>query len=142
MTQKLIVAMILIVAFAAAGVAFGIEMNMGGEHPGHRPPHPPKGPLGLLMKCQADNVHAEVLAQITGQSAEALREAMKETHMGKLLETCEVDRETFRTAMDAKATELVQKAADEGRITQEQAADILDKIANPPDRDGAEPGSL
>ncbi len=140
MTQKLIVAMILIIGLVAGGMAFGAETDM--RRPGHRPPHPPKGPLGLLMKCQADNIHAEVLAQITGQPAEALREAMKETHMRALLKTYGVDRETFRAAMDKKAAEQVQEAADDGRITQEQAADILDKIANPPDRDEAEPGSL
>ncbi|OQY60199.1 MAG: hypothetical protein B6245_02585 [Desulfobacteraceae bacterium 4572_88] len=137
-------AMILVIGLVTGGMAFGTETDMGDpeRRPGHRPPHPPKGPLGLLMKCQADNIHAEVLARITGQSAEALREAMKETHMRALLKTYGVDRETFRAAMDKKAAEQVQEAADDRRITQEQAADILDKIANPPDRDEAEPGSL
>ncbi|MDM8523371.1 hypothetical protein QUF80_08365 [Desulfococcaceae bacterium HSG8] len=130
MNRKIIMAILLVIGLLASGTAYADERGRG-----DRTRHgKQKSPMGHLMKCQKDNILAEVLSGITGQPAETIREELKTDRKREVLEKYNVDHETFRTAMDAKTVVLVQDALEDGRITQEQADDILDKMNNRPER--------
>ena len=130
MNRKIIVAILLVIGLIASGMAYAGERGRD-----DRARHgKQKGPLGHLMKCQKDNIHAEVLSGITGQPVETIREELNTQRHRDFMEKYNVDRETFRTAMDAKTVVLIQEALEDGRITQEQADDILDKMNNRPER--------
>jgi len=130
MNRKIIVAVLLVIGLIASGTAYARERGRG-----DRPRHGrQKSPMGHLMKCQKDNILAEVLSGITGKPAETIGEELKTQRHRDIIEKYNVDHETFRIAMDAKTVVLIQEALEDGRITQEQADDILDKMNNRPER--------
>ena len=92
--------------------------------------HPPRHAGHLLSKALHDNVLLEVLTEDFRLEAETVKAAMENRQIRQLLETNEIDREDFRSAMDAKFQELVDQAASCGLITEEQASEIGEAMQN------------
>ncbi|MDM8536284.1 hypothetical protein QUF70_05985 [Desulfobacterales bacterium HSG17] len=111
-----------------------------------RPPKGPQGPLSMLAKVQQDNIAAEVLAAITGQTVESITEALQTQHMRELLESYEIEDEAFKDAMDEKAAAFIAQAVENGSITQEQADTIIQMMEERPERserpERPEPGAM
>ncbi|MEZ4525594.1 MAG: hypothetical protein R2941_06705 [Desulfobacterales bacterium] len=108
-----------------------------GHRPGMRPPGPEGRGFGppaahLLDKAIHDNMAAEALSEITGKTLEVIKAELAASHMGAgaVLESNSVDLDTFKTLMNTKMSAAVQKAADCGLITAEQAAELIAKIAS------------
>jgi hypothetical protein len=135
MIKKMIVTLTAM-AMILSGIVFAGEITKG-KPQGTRPPcpngaflpGPPKGHPGDLGKYLNDNILVEALSELTGQSAETIKTALETQHPEAVMETYGVDFETFRTLMDEKTVTMAEKAAGCGLITQEQSAEIAEKIA-------------
>ena len=84
----------------------------------------------LLAKYQQKNMMVQVLSKLSKQSTEAISTKLKEQRMRSVMQELGIDREAFRTAMRIKAIELIEKSAESGTITPEQAKEILAKMEN------------
>ncbi len=93
---------------------------------GHRGPKGPKSPFGKVLH---DNMMTEVLVELTGQTAEAIAAELEETGMREFLEANGIEKDAVKAKMDEKTAEMVEKLSGCGVITEEQAADILEKMA-------------
>ena len=96
--------------------------------------HPPRHPGHLLSRAILENVALEVLTGNFGLDAATVKADMQTLGMREVLESYGIDGKTFRSRMDAKMTELVDKAASCGLITSEQASEIVEAIQNRPQR--------
>ena len=90
--------------------------------------HHSGGGLMLLAKYQQKNLMVTVLSEMTDQSPEAIEARLKEQRMRTVMEDLGIDREAFRTAMQAKISQRVKSAAADGSITAEQKDKILEKM--------------
>lgn len=108
--------------------AFGPPSGTGFAH------GPPSHPGHLLAKALHENVALQVLSEMTGKDTEAVRADMQSKHMWEVLGSYGIDAEAFRSKMDAKMTELVDKAASCGLITEGQASEIVEAMQNRPQR--------
>jgi hypothetical protein len=98
-----------------------------------RPQGLPRGPLSLLMKYQVYNILLAALETVTGEDSEILQDLLQGRHnLEEILESYEVDRETFRNALATIVADLAGKALDVELITQPQYEAILDRLANGP----------
>ncbi|OQX21900.1 MAG: hypothetical protein BWK80_31915 [Desulfobacteraceae bacterium IS3] len=133
---KKMIAILMVMGMILSGIVFADEITKG-KPQGTRPPcpngaflpGPPKGHPADLGKYLHDNMLVEALSEITGQSAETIKTALETQHPEAVMETYGVDFEAFRTLMDGKTVAMAEKAAECGLITQEQAAEIAEKIA-------------
>jgi len=82
------------------------------------------GPLTHYIK---QNLTVAVLAEMSGQSSETVRQNLRDQRMGALLEEYNIDRRAFRAAMKAKIDVLVQSLVAGGFITPEQAKQFGEK---------------
>ncbi len=115
-----------------AGVAFAEETGKKIKRKYCRPPKHGHPGLAMLMRFQHDNIAAQVISGITGQSLETITEELNDSHLPEVLETYGVEPETFRSAMDQKVIQLINDAAEAGRITEYQGTEIIYKIENRP----------
>ena len=92
------------------------------RHPGH-----------LLARALHRNTALEVLTEMTGKDAEAVKADLQTQRMREVLESYGIDREAFHAAMDAKVTDQVNKVASCGLITEEQASEILEAMQKDPE---------
>ncbi len=130
------IAILMTMGMLLSGTVFADQITAGNQQ-GTRPPcpnggfhpRPHQGHPGDLGKYLHDNMLVEALSEITGQSAETIKTALETQHPEALMETYGVDSEAFRTLMDAKTVTMAEKAASCGLITQEQAAEIAEKVA-------------
>ena len=128
--QMIVVASVLVMGMIFSGLALA-----GSQGKGHRQgyglkPRLQGGGLSLLVKYQQKNLMVQVLSKMTGQSTEAISTKLKERRMRPVMQELGIDREAFRTAMRIKAIELIEKSAESGTITPEQAKEILAKMEN------------
>ncbi len=141
MIKKMIVTLTAM-AMLLSGSVFADQIMGGGKGKGAPPacpyarpadegfrPSPPQKPGDLLGKSLNDNMMTEALSELTGQSADGSKTALETQRPDAILETYGVDFETFRTLMDEKTVAMAEKAAGCALITQEQSADIAEKIA-------------
>jgi hypothetical protein len=84
----------------------------------------------LLAKYEQRNLMAKTLAQITGQSIETIQAKLKDQRMRGVMQELNIDRQAFRSAMQAKVIERVKQAAVSGTISPEQETEILTQIEN------------
>jgi polyhydroxyalkanoate synthesis regulator phasin len=84
----------------------------------------------LLAKYQQKNLMIQVLSEITGESAADISTKLKEQRMRTVMQELNIDRQAFRTAMQAKVSERVKQAVANGSITPEQEKEILSKMEN------------
>lgn len=128
--QTIIVASVLVIGMVLTGPVLADSQGKDRRHGhGFKQRHQGDG-LMLLVKYQQKNLMVQVLSEMTGKSTEAISTKLKEQHMRAVMQELGIDREAFRTAMRIKAIELIQKSAENGTITPEQAKDILAKMEN------------
>lgn len=128
--QTIIVASVLVMGMILSGPAFADSQEKGDwQHFGFKQRHH-GGDLMLLTHYQQKNLMIQALSEMTGQSTEAISTKLQQQRMRNVMQELNIDRETFRTAMRIKAIELIQKSAESGTITPEQAKDILAKLKN------------
>ena len=72
----------------------------------------------------------QTLSEMTGQTVEAVAARLKDQRMHTVMQELNIDRQAFRTAMQAKVNERIKQAAANGTITPEQQKDILTKMDN------------
>ena len=84
----------------------------------------------LLAKYQQINLMVQTLSEMTGQSAEALQAKLKDQRMRTLMIELNIDRQAFRSALQAKVNERIKQAVVNGTITPEQEKEILTRMEN------------
>ena len=128
--HTIIISCVLVAGIILSGLAFADGQGKGGRQGfGFKQRHKGGG-LMLLANYQQKNLMVQVLSKMTGQSTEAISTKLKEQRMRTVMQELGIDREAFRTAMRIKAIELIEKSAESGTITPEQAKDILAKMEN------------
>jgi polyhydroxyalkanoate synthesis regulator phasin len=125
-----IISCVLVAGIIISGLAFaGGRGNHGRRGAGFHRPHEAFA-LMLLAKYQQKNLMVQTLSEMTGQTTGAISTKLKEQRMRTVMQELGIDREAFRTAMRIKAIEQIQKSAESGTITPEQAKNILAKMEN------------
>ncbi len=123
------------VAFAQrpAGGPFGPGGKMG------RPPFGMRGPgASGPMGHPGGPMGGEVLAEALGMSVEDFQTALAEGQTPQEIAQAQgVDWSDVEAAMQAEAEEHLQQAVDDGKLTQEQADAILERMAEHPFDGGA-----
>ena len=82
----------------------------------------------MLAEYQQKNLKVQVLSEMTGQSVEALQLKLKAQRMRNMMQELNIDRQTFRDAMQAKEKERIKQAVADGSIMPQQEKDILAKM--------------
>ena len=93
----------------------------------------PPGPLGgggpmLLSHLVRHNMIVQVVSQLSGQSADAIKKQLKDQHLPAVLSAYKIDPKTFHEAMRTKVTALIKLLTDSGYLTAEQSAKVLDEM--------------
>ena len=129
-TKHTIISIVLAAGIIISGLAFASEWgNRGSRGAGFHRPHKAFA-LMLLVKYQQKNLMVQTLSEMTGLSVEAVQARLKDQRMHTILQELNIDRQAFHTAMRIKSIELIQKSAESGSITPEQAKAILTKMEN------------
>ncbi|MGD8883348.1 MAG: hypothetical protein PVI82_15730, partial [Desulfobacterales bacterium] len=116
------------------GMALSGPAFAGSQGKGHRQGFGFKGrPMGglmLLARYQQENLMVQVLSEMTGQKPETIRTKLNDQRMRTVMQELDIDRQEFRSAMQAKVSEQVKQAVADGTITPQQEKDILEKMEN------------
>jgi len=128
--HTLIISCVLVAGIILSGLAFADSQGKGGRQGSGFKQRHKGGGLMLLAKYEQKNLAVQVLSKLTGQSAEALSTKLKEQRMRSVMQELNIDRQEFRTAMQAKVGERIKQAAANGTITPEQEKEILTKMEN------------
>jgi hypothetical protein len=128
--HTIIISCVLAVGIIVSGLALADNQSTGNRRGFGSKQHHKGGGLMLLARYQQKNLMVQVLSKLSKQSTEAISTKLKEQRMRSVMQELGIDREAFRTAMRIKAIELIQKSAESGTITPEQAKDILEKMEN------------
>ncbi|MDO9264943.1 MAG: hypothetical protein Q7U02_13325 [Desulfosalsimonadaceae bacterium] len=131
--QKVSMMVVVVSVILVSGWAFASDPGFGDQHAQKNPPPPPNIGIHLLVKYEMDNMAVNVIAELTGQPVETIQASLAESDMRTLLEANVVNETLFRAAMKEKMLELVNEALANGRITQTQADEIIEKINTQPD---------
>ena len=128
--QTIIVASVLVMGMVLCGPVFADSKGKGDrQHFGLKQRHKGGG-LMQLAKYQQRNLMVQVLSEMTGQSTEAIRTKLKEQRMRMVMQELNIDRQAFRTAMQAKVSEWIKQSVSNGTITPEQEKEIFAKMEN------------
>jgi polyhydroxyalkanoate synthesis regulator phasin len=128
--KPIIISCVLVASIIFSGLALA-DSQRTGHHKGHGiKQHHKGGVLQLLVRYQQKNLRVQVLSELTEQSVEAIQLKLKNQRMRSLMRESNIDRQTFRDAMQAKEKELIKQAVSDGSITPEQENEILSKIEN------------
>ena len=128
--KPIIISCILVAGIIFSGPALADSLRTA-HHKGHGfKQHHKGGGLQLLARYQQKNLRVQVLSELTEQSVEAIQLKLKNQRMRSLMQELNIDRKTFRNAMQAKEKELIKQAVSDGSITPEQENEILSKIEN------------
>lgn len=84
----------------------------------------------LLTRYQYQNLKNQVLAELSGQSLDTINQKLKSHGIRAVFEELGIDRQAFRSAMQAKVNNVIKQAAVNGAITPEQEKAIFEKIEN------------
>lgn len=127
--QKIIIlSVVLISGVALFAVAFadgdpGFKGRGFGKHHGNRGLG-----LALLTKYQVKNLAAQTLSEMSGQPVKEITQKFEKERPRAVMQELNINRETFRAAMQEKVKGLVKQAEENGSITLEQKNNILAKI--------------
>ena len=126
--QSIFLASLLAIGIEFSGLAVADNSQKSGRQ-GFGFKHRHKGGgLMLLAKYQQKNLMVQVLSEMTGQSADAIESKLKDQRMRTVMQELNIDRQLFRSAMQAKVSQRVKEAAANGTITAEQEKEILEKL--------------
>ncbi|MBC8259975.1 MAG: hypothetical protein H8E38_13225 [SAR324 cluster bacterium] len=87
---------------------------------------------GRLFRDEMQKAQTEVLAELSGQTVEQIEQDTKKYSMRALLQKHDINFEKMQTSMHAKMVQIVKTAADEGRITQDEANAIYSRMSDGP----------
>lgn len=124
------------VSFLFAGSAVAQPRWGGGGQKDCFGPHHGKrdgGVIHMQLREYMYNASIEVAAELSGQPVETIREKLKTKPLPSVLEDLDLDRQEFHTKMRDKMPQIIQQAAEQGKITQEQAQIMLERHKNAPD---------
>jgi len=128
--QTIAMAGVLAIGLVICGIALA---NGPGDRPqrgfGFHRPHENRA-LMLLTRYQHQNLRSEVLAELSGQSVEAINQKLESRRMRAAIEELGIDRQAFRSAMQTKINNLIKQAAANGTITADQEKEIFEKMEN------------
>lgn len=97
----------------------------------HAPMMGMAGP-GRLFREEMQQARIQVLAELSGQSVGQIEKDIEAYSMRALLQKYNINFEKMQTLMHAKVAQIVQKAAEEGRITADEAAAINSHMSTGP----------
>ena len=123
--HTIIISCILAAAFILSGLALADSQKTGYRKGfGHKQHHKGSG-LQLLAKYQQKNLMVQVLSEMTEQSVEAIQLKLEDQRTRSLMQEFNIDRQSFRDAMQAKEKERIKQAVANGSITSDQEKEIL-----------------
>jgi polyhydroxyalkanoate synthesis regulator phasin len=126
--QTIIVIGVLLIGLVFLGAALAAGMgDDAGRGFRHRGAHGKDG-LGPMAYYVKQAMAVSVLAELSGQPAETVRQKLEEHHLREFMAENNIDRQAFHTAMQAKSNTLVQYLAAGGYITPDQAKAYSDRI--------------
>ena len=79
---------------------------------------------GRLFRDEMQKAQTEVLVELSGMTAEQIEQETKTYSMLALLQKYEINFDKLQSSMHAKMVQIVKNAADERRITQDEANSI------------------
>ena len=124
--QTIIVIGVLLIGLVFFGAALAAGMGEGGGFR-HKGSHG-KGGLGPTAYYVKQTMAVSVLAELSGQPAETVRQKLEDHRLREFMAENNIDRQAFHTAMQAKMNALVQYLAAGGYITQDQAKEYTDRV--------------
>lgn len=129
-TKHIIISCVLVLGIILSGLALADSQGASDRRGfGFKQRHQAGG-LMLLAKYQQINLMVQTLSEMTGQSVEALQAKLKDQRMRNLMQELNIDRQAFRSAMQAKVNERIKQAVANGTITPEQEKEILTRMEN------------
>ena len=109
-TKHTLISIVLAAGIIISGLAFASDWgNRGSRKAGFHRPHKAFA-LMLLVKYQQKNLMVQTLSEMTDQSVESLETQLKDQRMHTIMQDLDIDREAFRTAMQAKISQRVKKS--------------------------------
>jgi len=87
---------------------------------------------GRLFRDEMQKARTEVLAELSGQTVEQIEQDTKSYSMRALLQKYDINFDRLESSMHAKMVLIVKNAADEGRITQNEANAIYSQMGTGP----------
>jgi len=126
----IIISCVLVAGIILSGLALA-----GSQWTGHRKgfgfkQHNRGSGLQLLAEYQQKNLMIQVLSEMTGQPVEDIQAKLKGQRMRTVMQALDIDRQKFRSAMQAKVKERITQAVADGTITPEQENEIFAKMEN------------
>lgn len=126
----------LIIAVFISGLAFsqgyGQRMGKRGGGYGYAQSFPDRGPI---LRTEMFNARIAILAEMTGQSTDAIQSKLRYKPMWALMDEYKVDYESFSEKVIAKRIDIIKQAVSDGRISQQRADFMLQRA-----EDGFVPG--
>jgi hypothetical protein len=86
------------------------------------------GPMGVSWMVR-HNIMAQVLSELSGQSADTINQQLKDQRPGDILASYKIDPKAFGEAMRTKATALIKLLTDNGYLNAEQSSKVQEKMA-------------
>jgi len=74
------------------------------------------------------NMTVQVLSELSGQTADAINQQLKDQHLRGVLTTYKIDPKAFHDAMHTKMAALIKLLADNGYLTAEQSNNIRETM--------------
>jgi hypothetical protein len=122
--QTIIVIGVLLIGLVFSGAALAAGKGGGADSGFRHRMARGQDEFGPLTHYIKQNLTVSVLAEMSRQPTDTIRQKLKDQRMRALLEEYNIDREAFRTAMKAKVDNLVQNLVAGGFITKEQAKEF------------------
>ncbi len=135
--KKIVIMAVVSISLMASSIAFAQGWGGGGRRWNNNPnqTQPRFNRPGPIMAEEMYNARVEVLSELTGQSQETIKGKLEYKPVWSVLDEYKVDYTTFRSKMTEKRNTVIQKAVEDGRITQEQA-DFMKQNSNQGQRYG------
>jgi hypothetical protein len=126
--QTMIVVGVLLISLVFLGAALaGGKWDAAGSGLRHKKGAHGKDGLGPLTHSVKQTMAVSVLAELSGQPAETVRQKMADRQLREFMTENNIDRQAFRTAMQAEVKALVQYLAAGGYITPDQAREFTER---------------
>ena len=94
-------------------------------------PGPGPGP-GRVLRDEMFSARVDVLAEMTGEDKEEIKAKVQQKPMWAIMDEYKVDYSDFQKKMHEKAKSVVNQAVTDGKLTQEQADAMLERMEEGP----------
>jgi len=123
-----------LILFMLASTGFLLAQGKG--QPGMRGPQGygmGYGPGGMggakhLLRNEMYNARIEALAEITGKDVDTIRTQLGSKSFYAIIQENDIDRSVFHEKMTVKVKALLQKAKSDGKITEDQADSMIQRM--------------